>query len=204
MSAERSRFDRCASATEKSRADWSSDSGRRDGAAGLQTVGRPTRGIDRDPRPRHRDRRDVRPGRPAAGRQQALRRPQHQDPFPAAGPGRLHRPADTATTAPRPGPRTRRSTTTGAWAATITAMRAAGSRQQAGPRRLPRHRRMGSHHRPARRSGPDPRRDHQAARCRPHRRPGHPAQAARAGPGQGRHRDHRDNRGLLRAADHHR
>ena len=32
---------------------------------------------------------DVRPGRPAAGRQQALRRPQHQGPLPAPGPGRL-------------------------------------------------------------------------------------------------------------------
>jgi len=32
-----------------------------------------------------------------------------------------------------------------------------GLRQQAGPRRLPRHRRMGPHHRPARRPRPDPR-----------------------------------------------
>ena len=65
--------------------------------------------------------------------------------------------------------------------------------------------RVGPRHRPARRPGPDPRRDHQAARAGPHRRPGHPAaQAAGTGPGQGRHRDHRDDRGLRRAADHHR
>ena len=39
----------------------------------------------------------------------------------------------------------------------------------------------------------------------PHLRPGHPpAQAAGTGPGQSQHRDHRDDRGLLRAADHHR
>ena len=72
-----------------------------------------------------------------------------------------------------------------------------GLRQQAGPRRLPRHRRVGPHHRPARRPGADPRRDQQAARAGPHRRPGHPAaQAAGTGPGQGRHRDHRDDRGV--------
>ena len=45
---------------------------------------------------------------------------------------------------------------------------------------------------PARRPGPDPRRDRQAARRRPHRRPGRPtAQTAGTRAGQGRHRDHR-------------
>ena len=64
---------------------------------------------------------------------------------------------------------------------------------------------LGPHHRPARRPGPDPRRDRQAARTGPHLRPGHPpAHADRTGPGQGRHLDHRDDPGLLRAADHHR
>ena len=64
-------------------------------------------------------------------------------------------------------------------------------------------RRVGSHHRPARRPGPDPRRDHQAARAGPHRRPGDPAaQAARAGTGQGHRLGHRHDRGVLRAADH--
>ena len=145
------------------------------------------------------------PGRPAARRQQALRRPQHQGPLPAAGPGRLlglrirllphldpdHEQEDLLL--PVPGQRR------------LPLRRRPGLRQQAGPRRLPRHRRLGPHHRPARRPGADPRRDHQAARAGPHRRPGHPAaQAAGAGPGQGRHRDHRDDRGVLRAADHHR
>ena len=61
------------------------------------------------------------------------------------------------------------------------------------------------HPRPAHRPGADPRRDQQAARAGPHRRPGHPAApAAGTGPGQGRRRDHRHDRGLLRAADHHR
>ena len=64
---------------------------------------------------------------------------------------------------------------------------------------------VGPHHRPARRPGPDPRRDHQAARAGPHRRPGDPAaQAARAGTGQGHRLGHRHDRGVLRAADHHR
>ena len=85
------------------------------------------RGVDRDPGAGDRQRGHLRPGRAAAGRQQALRLPQQQGPLAAAGPGRLRRAADTATTAPRPAPPTRRSTTTGAWARTTTATRAAGS-----------------------------------------------------------------------------
>ena len=69
--------------------------------------------------------------------------------------------------------RARRSTTTGASARDDYRYRGRpGLPQQAGPRRLPRHRRVGPRHRPARRPGADPRRDRQAAGCRPHRRPG--------------------------------
>ena len=65
--------------------------------------------------------------------------------------------------------------------------------------------RLGSHHRPARRPGPDPRRDRQAPGSRPHLQPGHPAaHPDRARPGQDRHLGHRHGRGVLRAADHHR
>ena len=45
--------------------------------------------MDPDPRPGDRDRGDLRARRAAAGRQQAVRRPQHQGPVPAAGPGCL-------------------------------------------------------------------------------------------------------------------
>ena len=77
--------------------------------------------------------------------------------------------------------------------------------QPAGPRRLPRHRRMGAHHRPARRPGADPVRDQQAPRSRPHLQPGHqPTQATRRRPRKGHRVDHRHDRGVLRAADHHR
>ena len=85
------------------------------------------RGVDRDPGPGDRERADLRPGRAAAGRQQAVRRPKQQDTVSAAGPGRRARAADTATTAPRRGPPTRRSTTTGAWARTTTATPVGGS-----------------------------------------------------------------------------
>src|SRR6266567_3850672 len=47
------------------------------------------RGMGRHPRPGHRRHRHLRPGSAAAGRQQALRRPQHQGPVPSPGPGRL-------------------------------------------------------------------------------------------------------------------
>ena len=91
-------------------------------ARAVKTVDRPRRRVDAHPRARHHQPRDLRAGRAAAGRQQAVRLPQHQGPLPAAGPGRLlglrirllpqphHAPA-------RPG----RSTTTGASAATTTA-----------------------------------------------------------------------------------
>ena len=47
------------------------------------------RGVDRDPGAGDRHRGDLRPGRATAGRQQAIRRPQHQDPVAAARPGRV-------------------------------------------------------------------------------------------------------------------
>ena len=59
---------------------------------------------------------------------------------------------------------------------------------------------------PARRPGPDPRRDQQAARYRPHLRPSHPAAAPpRTRGGQGCQLDHRHDRGIPGAvADHRR
>ena len=64
---------------------------------------------------------------------------------------------------------------------------------------------VGPHHRPARRPRPDPRRDRPPPHPGPHLRPRHQAaQTARARAGQGSHLGHRDDRGLLRAADHHR
>jgi hypothetical protein len=98
-----------------------------DHAAGGQDGGLAPGGMDRDPRSRDHQRRHVRPCSAAAERQQAVRCPGRQGPLTAAGPGRLPRPADTATTAPRPAPPGGRSTTTGAWAATTTATKAAGS-----------------------------------------------------------------------------
>jgi site-specific DNA recombinase len=50
----------------------------------VKTVDRPREEWTGDPRPGHRDRRDVRAGAAAAGRQQAVRRPQHQGPLAAA------------------------------------------------------------------------------------------------------------------------
>src|SRR5215207_1508803 len=80
-----------------------------------------------------------------------------------------------------------------------------GLPQPAGPRRLPRHRCMGTHHRPARRPGADPVRDQQASASRPHLQPGHqPTQATGRRPRQGHRIDHRHDRGVLRAADNHR
>ena len=140
-----------------------------------KTVDRPREEWIAHPRPGDHHRRDLRAGRAAAGRQQALRLPQQQGPVPAAGPGRLlglrirllphldphHQQEDLLL--PVPGQRR------------LPLRRRAGLRQQAGPRRLPRPGRLGPHHRPARRPAPDPRRDRQAPRHRPHRRPRHPA-----------------------------
>ena len=58
-------------------------------APGSQDRGPAPRGVDRDPRPGHRGPGHLRPRPAAAGRQQAVRLPQHQGPVPAAGPGRL-------------------------------------------------------------------------------------------------------------------
>ena len=55
----------------------------------VKTVDRPQEEWTRDPGPGHRGPGHLRPGAAAAGRQQAVRRPQHQGPVPAAGPGRL-------------------------------------------------------------------------------------------------------------------
>ena len=133
-----------------------------------QDRGPAPRGVDRDRRPGHRVRGHLRPRGPAAGRQQAVRLPQQQNPVPAAGPGRLlglrlrllPRPYDHhggQQDLLLPVPRQRR----------LPLRRRPGLRQQAGPRRLPRRRRLGPHHRPARRPGPDPRRDRPPAGPRP-------------------------------------
>ena len=115
----------------------------------------------------------------AAGRQQAVRRPQHQGPVPAAGPGRLLGLRIRLLPRPRHHQRRQQDLLLPVHRQRQLPVRARqGLRQQTGPRRLPRHRRMGPHHRPARRPGADPRRDHQAARAGPHRRPGHPAAQA--------------------------
>src|SRR4051794_40081359 len=119
-----------------------------------KTVDRP-RG-DRDPGAGHRQRGHLRPGRPAPGRQQALRLPQQPQPLAAAGHGRLrglrirllphhhpHHPQEDPLL-PLPGQRQ------------LPLRRRPGLRQQARPRRLPRHRGLGPHHRPARRSPVDP------------------------------------------------
>ena len=64
---------------------------------------------------------------------------------------------------------------------------------------------LGPHHRPARRPGPDPRRDQQAAGCRADLRSGHPAaKPPRARCSQDRRLDRRDDRGVPGAAADHR
>ena len=67
----------------------------------VKTVDRPREEWIAIPVPAIISRADLRPGRTTPGRQQALRLPQQQGPLPAAGPGRVRRPAATATTAPR-------------------------------------------------------------------------------------------------------
>ena len=53
---------------------------------------RPAQGrIDRHRGPGDHHRADLRPGRTTPGRQQTIRRPEHQDPVPAAGPDRVRR-----------------------------------------------------------------------------------------------------------------
>lgn len=99
-------------------------------------------------------------------RPQAVRIPKLHGPLAAAGPGRVlelgirllpdldahHEQEDVLL--PVPGLRR------------LTLPRWAGLHQQAGPRRLPRHRRLGPHHRHACRPAPDPNRDRQATRNR--------------------------------------
>ena len=137
------------------------------------------RGMDRDPRPRPRRRGDVRPGPAAAGRQQAVRRPQHEGPVPAAGPGRLrvlrlrllphlHHDQFREEDLLLPLPRLRRLPLPGR----------PGLPEQASPRRLRRHGRLGPRHRPARRPRPHPRRDQQAAGAGPAPPTPSPASAA--------------------------
>ena len=149
----------------------------------------------------------LRPCAPAAGRQQAVRLPQQQGPVAAAGPGRLlglrlrllprphdHHGGQQALLLPVPGQRR------------LPLPGRQSVRQQAGPRRLPRHRRLGPYHRPARRPGPDPHRDRPPARAQarasdPVTRQRKQLELALA---KASHLGHRDDRGLLRAADHHR
>ena len=130
------------------------------------------RSVDRDRRPGDRDRRDLRAGHPAPCRQQAVRLPQQQNPLAAAGPGRLlglrirllphldphHEQEDLLLPVPGLG--------------RLPIRGRPGLHQQTGPRRLPRHRGLGPHHRNARRSPADPHRDRQTARQRAHLRPG--------------------------------
>jgi DNA invertase Pin-like site-specific DNA recombinase len=139
--------------------------------AGVQD-GRPaTIGVDRDPGAGHRQRGHLRPSRAAAGRQQALRLPQQPQPLAAARPGRLrglwvrllprldphHQQEDPLL--PVPGQRR------------LPLRGRAGLRQQAGTRRLPRHRGLGPHHRPADPTPADPRRDQQTPGHRAQQRP---------------------------------
>ena len=144
--------------------------------------GRPAAGgMDRDRGPGDRGSGHLRPGAAATGRQQAVRHPRQQGPVPAAGPGRLrglrlrllprphdHHGGQQDLLLPVPGQRQ------------LPVRRRPGLRQQAGPRRLPRPGRVGAHHRPARRPGPDPDRDRQAPGAGPHLRPGHPAARPRS------------------------
>ena len=137
-------------------------------------VDRPAaRGMDRDPRPRPRGRGHLRPGPAAAGRQQAVRSPEHEGPVPAAGPSRLRvlrlrllshlhhdqlREEDLLLPVP--------------WLRRLPLPGRTRLRQQARPRRLRRRRRLGPRHLAARRPRPHPRRDRQEARAGPHVRPG--------------------------------
>ena len=122
------------------------------GAAGGQDH-RPAAGAMAGNRcPGHRGPGHLRPGRPAAGRQQAVRRPQHQGPVPAAGPGRLLGLRIRLLPRPHHHQRRQQDLLLPVHRQRQLPVRARqGLRQQTGPRRLPRHRRMGPHHRPARR-----------------------------------------------------
>ena len=82
----------------------------------VKTVDRPREEWLEIPVPAIVDRGHLRPGPAAAGRQQAVRRPQHQGPVPAAGPGRLLGLRIRLLPHLHPDHEARRSTTTGAWA----------------------------------------------------------------------------------------
>ena len=134
-----------------------------------QDRGSAPRGMDRDPRARHRRRRHLRPGRQAPGRQQTVRIPQRKGAVAAARAGRLrelrlrllphlhphHQQEDLLL----PVPGLRRLPPRGR----------AGLHQQAGARRSSRHRSVGSRHRAAGRPATDPHRDRQAPRLCAHR-----------------------------------
>ena len=96
-------------------------------AAGPRPWTGPGRSGSRSPSPPSSTTGDVRPGAAAAGRQQAVRRPQHQGPVPAAGPGRLRGLRLRLLPHLDHAPPARRSTTTGASAPMTTGTRAAGS-----------------------------------------------------------------------------
>ena len=85
------------------------------------------RGVDRDPRPRDRDGRRPSTAPPSGWQTTSGSPPATPRSRPCSRAWPPARPADTATTAPPPGPRTRRSTTTGASAPMTTATKAAGS-----------------------------------------------------------------------------
>ena len=174
-------------------------------AAGTDSVPRPVRTVDRPReewteipvpaivRPGH-----LRPRRAAAGRQQAVRRPQHQGPLPAAGPGRLLGLRLRLLPRPPPGPRTRRSTTTGASARDN--YRYEGGRVcRNQPVRADYLDTVVWDHITGLLADPALIRAEISKRLQagPHLRPGHqPAQPPAARPGQGRRLDHRHDRGL--------
>ena len=145
--------------------------------------------------------------RPAAGRQQAVRVPQqHDPPVPAAGPGRLRGLRLRLLPQPPPPRPAARSTTTGAWAPTTTATKAAGYAQNKPVRADYLDHVVWDHI-----TGllADPALIHaeiaKPPGAGPHLRPRHQAaHADRTRAGQSGRLGHRDDRGVLRAADHHR
>jgi len=173
--------------------------------AGDQGGGPAPRGVAGDRRAGDHQRGHLRAGGPPAGRQQTLRRPQHQGPVPAPRPDGLlglrirllpHLRADHPRQdllLPMPG------------IGRLPPRRRTGLRQQAGPRRPPRSPRVGPHHRPTRRPAPDPSRDRPTAARRPHRRPRHqPTRTPGNRPDHGHRLDHPHDRGIPGTTDHHR
>jgi site-specific DNA recombinase len=116
----------------------------------VKTIDRPADEWVHIPVPRHHQPRDLRAGRAAAGRQQAVRVPQLQGPLPAAGPGRLFPLRIRLLPRPHHHQRGPEDLLLPVHRQRQLPFRArAHLRQQAGPRRLPRPTRLGPHHHPA-------------------------------------------------------